>query len=72
MSDENSLQRIFTTQDGMTAIFAYWLKSSERESYAHKAFFAPMSKVPFFWITGWYRDTGWMQAAMDMDHQLHI
>ena len=56
------------TQQGMTAIFAFWLTSSEREPYVHKAFFAPMSKVPFFWITGWYRDTGWMQAAMDADH----
>ncbi|MFC1576545.1 alpha/beta fold hydrolase [Candidatus Omnitrophota bacterium] len=56
------------TQSGMTAIFAYWLTSSEREPYAHKAFFAPMSKVPYYWITGWYRDTGWMQAAMDADH----
>jgi len=56
------------TQEGMTAIFAFWLTSSEREPYVRKAFFAPMSKVPFFWITGWYRDTGWMQAAMDADH----
>ncbi len=27
-----------------------------------------MSKVPYDWITGWYRDTGWMQQAMDQDH----
>ena len=56
------------TQSGMTGAFAFWLTPSEREPDVHKAFFAPMSKVPYYWITGWYRDTGWMQAAMDMDH----
>ena len=27
-----------------------------------------MSQVPYYWITGWYRDTGWMQEGMDVDH----
>ena len=27
-----------------------------------------MSQVPYYWITGWYRDTGWMQEKMDVDH----
>ncbi len=53
---------------GMIGVFAFWFTSSEREPYVKKAFFAPTSQVPFSWITGWYRDTGWMQAALDLDH----
>lgn len=56
------------TISGMIAAFAYWLSPTEREPYVKKAFFAPMSEVPYYWITGWYRDTGWMQEAMDVDH----
>ena len=53
---------------GMIGAFAFWLSPSEREPYVKHAFFAPMSQVPYYWITGWYRDTGWMQGAMDVDH----
>ncbi len=56
------------TLSGMTAAFAYWLSPSEREPYVKNAFFAPMSQVPYYWITGWYRDTGWMQEGMDVSH----
>jgi len=56
------------TLSGMIAIFAYWLSPSEREHYVKHAFFAPMSKVPYYWITGWYRDTGWMQEQLDVKH----
>ena len=56
------------TQSGMIAAFAYWLTPSERERHVKQAFFAPMSKVPYYWITGWYRDTGWMQEQLDVDH----
>lgn len=56
------------TLSGMIAAFAYWLPPSERKPYVKKAFFAPMSQVPYYWITGWYRDTGWMQEGMDVDH----
>ena len=56
------------TLSGMIAAFAYWLPPSERESYVKHAFFAPMSQVPYYWITGWYRDTGWMQEQMDVEH----
>jgi pimeloyl-ACP methyl ester carboxylesterase len=56
------------TLSGMTAAFAFWLTPSVREHFVKHAFFAPMSKVPYYWITGWYRDTGWMQQAMDQDH----
>jgi len=56
------------TLSGMIAAFVYWLPPSERKPYVKKAFFAPMSQVPYYWITGWYRDTGWMQAGMDVDH----
>lgn len=53
---------------GMTGIFAFWLTPSQREPYVKKAFFAPTSQVSYYWITGWYRDTGWMQAGMDLNH----
>ncbi|MFC2107220.1 alpha/beta fold hydrolase [Bacteroidota bacterium] len=56
------------TLSGMISAFAYWLPPSEREPYVQKAFFAPMSKVPYYWITGWYREAGWMQEALDVDH----
>jgi pimeloyl-ACP methyl ester carboxylesterase len=56
------------TLSGMIAAFVYWLPPSERKPYVKKAFFAPMSQVPYYWITGWYRDTGWMQERMDVDH----
>jgi pimeloyl-ACP methyl ester carboxylesterase len=56
------------TLSGMIAAFVYWLPPSERKPYVKKAFFAPMSQVPYYWITGWYRDTGWMQEGMDVDH----
>ena len=56
------------TLSGMTAAFAFWLPPSEREHYVKHAFFAPMSLVPYYWITGWYRDTGWMQEQMDVEH----
>ncbi len=56
------------TLSGMIAAFVYWLPPSERKPYVKKAFFAPMSQVPYYWITGWYRDTGWMQEKMDVDH----
>ncbi|WP_163350205.1 alpha/beta fold hydrolase [Desulfovibrio sp. JC010] len=56
------------TLSGMTAAFAFWLPPSEREQFVKRAFFAPMSKVPSDWITGWYRDTGWMQQGLDRDH----
>jgi pimeloyl-ACP methyl ester carboxylesterase len=56
------------TLSGMIAAFAYWLTPSEREPFVKHAFFAPMSQVPYYWITGWYRDTAWMQALMDMEH----
>ncbi len=65
-TSKNDPQHI--TISGMTAAFAYWLSPTEREPYVKKAFFAPMSEVPYYWITGWYRDTGWMQEAMDVDH----
>jgi pimeloyl-ACP methyl ester carboxylesterase len=53
---------------GMTGAFAFWLTPSQREPFIKHAFFAPMSQVPYYWITGWYRDTGWMQEQMDVDH----
>jgi pimeloyl-ACP methyl ester carboxylesterase len=56
------------TLSGMTGAFAFWLTPSVREHYVKHAFFAPMSQVPYYWITGWYRDTGWMQQAMDREH----
>ena len=56
------------TLSGMIAAFAYWLTPVEREPSVKNAFFAPMSEVPYYWVTGWYRDTGWMQEAMDVDH----
>lgn len=56
------------TLSGMIAAFAYWLPPSVREHYVKHAFFAPMSQVPYYWITGWYRDTGWMQERMDQKH----
>lgn len=56
------------TLSGMIAAFAFWLTPSEREHYVKHAFFAPMSQVPYYWITGWYRDTGWMQQGMDRKH----
>lgn len=56
------------TLSGMIAAFVYWLPPSERKPYVKKAFFAPMSQVPYYWVTGWYRDTGWMQERMDVDH----
>lgn len=56
------------TLSGMIAAFAFWLPPAERERCVKHAFFAPMSRVPYYWITGWYRDTGWMQQAMDRKH----
>ncbi len=56
------------TLEGMIAAFAFWLTPSQRENYVKQAFFAPMSRVPYYWITGWYRDTGWMQQGMDRKH----
>jgi pimeloyl-ACP methyl ester carboxylesterase len=56
------------TLSGMIAAFAFWLPPAAREHYVKKAFFAPKSEVPYYWITGWYRDTGWMQQGMDQDH----
>lgn len=53
---------------GMIGAFAFWLTPSEREEFVKRAFFAPTSQVPYYWITGWYRDTGWMQQGMDQDH----
>jgi pimeloyl-ACP methyl ester carboxylesterase len=56
------------TLSGMTAIFAFWLQPDVREFYVQHAFFSKKSKVPYDWITGWYRDTGWMQKGLDKDH----
>ncbi|MFC1579829.1 alpha/beta fold hydrolase [Thermodesulfobacteriota bacterium] len=56
------------TLSGMIGAFAFWLTPSEREHYVKKAFFAPMSQVPYYWITGWYRDAAWMQQGADRDH----
>jgi len=56
------------TLSGMISVFVYWLPPSEREPYVKHAFFAPMSQVPFYWVTGWYRDAAWMQEALDVDH----
>jgi len=53
---------------GMVGAFAFWLSPSQREPYVKHAFFAPMSDVPYYWISGWYRDAGWMQEALDVDH----
>jgi pimeloyl-ACP methyl ester carboxylesterase len=56
------------TLSGMIAAFAYWLKPSDREPYVKHAFFSSKSEVPYDWITGWYRDTGWMQEGLDVNH----
>lgn len=53
---------------GMAGAFAFWLTPDVREQYVKTAFFAPTSKVPYYWVSGWYRDAGWMQSAMDLDH----
>ncbi len=56
------------TLSGFIATFAYWLPPAERKLYVKHAFFASNSQVPDYWITGWYRDTAWMQIQTDHKH----
>lgn len=56
------------TLSGFIATFAYWLPPYAREPYVKQAFFASMSQVPNYWITGWYRDSAWMQIRTDHEY----
>lgn len=46
----------------MYLIFFNFLPDSTRERYIRKAFFAPKSAIPKYWVRGWYFRASWPQS----------